>query len=518
MLNSLTAASLGILLACIALPLHAADEHRATTAKEAAEFADEVLYVAGHISDDYFIEISKGELVESTVHGLYRRRGAQDVPAEFEERLRTVGAMKDKDLLDLLIAVRKDLETLQRQGGSLYFGLNDLSEDRYLDLALEEMVRPLDGRTELHYGVRKFILEPFPQWAGLGVRLRSDAATGMPQVVTPSLGGQAYDKGLRAGDLVTQITLDNDAFGKPLQPPKVISTKGLTAGAALTELSGQAGTRVRLTVRRPGEEKAKEVALTREYVKDETVLGARRNQDDHWDYWVDASKKLAYIRLSGLGYNTADELGKTLDVLQHEKLKGLVLDLRFNKTGLMTAAVDASDLFIDDGVIVSIRARGRTIDTIKVKHEGKRAKFPVVCLVNGETAGSGEVVAACLQDHQRAVLMGERTQGACGIQGNLHLSEGKADKLVLTRASLYRPSGKRLYRAHTPDANDDEWGVTPEPKYLVSLPAEERRRLADSLDRQTFILPRDQYAKATVAEFTDRQLGKAVDYLRSCGD
>jgi carboxyl-terminal processing protease len=518
MLKNLAAALLGILLPCIALPLCAADEHRAASPKETAEFADAILHVAGHISDDYFIEISKGELVESTIRGLYRRRGAPDIPAEFEERLRSVGPMKDEGFRSLLIAVRKDLETLQKQGGSLYFGLDDLSNDRYVDLALEEMIRPLDGKTELHYGVRRFILEPFPQWQGVGVRLRSDAATGMLQVVTPSLGGPAYDKGLRAGDLILQITLDHDAFGRSLQPPKVISPKGLTAGAALTELWGQAGRQVRLTVQRPGEEKAKEISLTREHVVEETVLGVRRKEDDHWDYWVDSSKKLAYIHLSGLGYKTADELGKALAILQREKMKGLILDLRFNKTGLMNAAVDVSDLFIEDGVIASIRARGRILETIRAKHEGKRLEFPIVCLVNAETAGYGEVIAACLQDHQRAILMGERTQGACGIQGTLHLSNGKADKLVLTRASLYRPSGKRLYRTHTPDANDDEWGVFPEPKYLVPLASEERRRLADSLGRQTFILPRDQYGMANGPPFTDRQLEAALAYLRSRDD
>jgi hypothetical protein len=123
MLKCFVAAWLGILLACMAIPLHAADEHRAASPKETAEFADVILDVVGQISDRYFVEISKGELIESTVRGLYRRRGASDIPAEFAERLRTVGAMKDDDFRGLLISVRKDLETLQRQGGSLYFGL-----------------------------------------------------------------------------------------------------------------------------------------------------------------------------------------------------------------------------------------------------------------------------------------------------------------------------------------------------------------------------------------------------------
>ena len=111
--------------------------------------------------------------------------------------------------------------------------------------------------------------------------------------------------------------------------------------------------------------------------------------------------------------------------------------------------------------------------------------------------------------------MGERTLGDCGIRVLTFLSNEPASFLLITRGSFFRPDGKKLYKAHIPGIDDDEWGVTPDPKYFLRLPAEERQTLADRLDRQTFIPPSDQYGRQNGSAFKDRQLQMALEYLRS---
>lgn len=231
---------------------------------------------------------------------------------------------------------------------------------------------------------------------------------------------------------------------------------------------------------------------------------------------------MAYIRIARFAdkdwneWDTPGDLTEALDALQKDGLKGMVLDLRFCKGGMLTSAVDCSELFLKmDSLVTVNRSRRHGPEEIRTKHEGKFLGFPIVCLVNGETARSAGLFAACLQDNRRAVVMGERTVGDCGVRVLRMLTNDPASDLLITRGSFFRPNGKKLYKAHIPGFDDDEWGVTPDPKYLLRLPAEERQTLADHLDRQTFIPPSDQYGKQSGSPFKDRQLQMALEYLRS---
>ncbi len=231
---------------------------------------------------------------------------------------------------------------------------------------------------------------------------------------------------------------------------------------------------------------------------------------------------MAYLRIARFAskdwdeWDTPGDLTEALNALLKDGLKGLVLDLRFSKGGLLTSAVDSSELFLkNDSVVTVIRSRGHGPEEIRTKHEGKFLGLPIVCLVNGETVSGAELFAACLQDNRRAVVMGERTAGECGIRALRFLSNEPASFLLVTRGSFFRPNGKKLYKAHIPGFDDDEWGVTPDPKYLLRLPAEERQALADHLDRQTFIPPADRYGKQNGSPFKDRQLQMALTYFRS---
>jgi carboxyl-terminal processing protease len=470
-----------------------------------AEFVELVLKAAAMLHDGYVVEIPRGDLIEWTIRGLYGRLNAR-MPHEIEDRLGKVSGMNREEFRSLLLDVRRNVGTER-----------ELSGDRYLDLALEEMTRRLDNETWVYYPDQK---EYSIAWiaVGVGLRLTSDPSTGLPQVVTPYLDGPAYKAGIRAGDLITQVTLPEERGGEPLQEPLVFSTKSQSLTHVINHITGKEGTRVRLTVQRPGVDTPTEYALVRVRMEEETVFGYRRQPDDRWDYWVDADAKLAYIRLAGFKRETAKDLGRVLAVLQKEKPKGLVLDLRFNPGGYLDSAIDVSDLFIDDGRIVTVRQRGARDQPFYGRHEGSYLDFPMVCLVNGETARTSEMVAACLQDHKRAVLMGERSKGVCAIPLDLRLSDLAI--LHFTHALFYRPSGKKLHRmqVQVPGAEEDEWGVTPEQEYLLRLPTVERKVLAQQLERQTYIFPPERYAKETARLANDRQLEMAVAYLRSHGE
>ncbi len=470
-------------------------------------FAEPLLAVATELSQEYYEPIPLGRLIQWSVRGLYRRVG-RDVSPEIGERLQWAGALKPNELRDLLADVREEV----LNPDSRHY-IEKMSDDLLFNLAFEAMCARLDEGTRLLYGGPRLNTEPLGQPSGVGLRLRADPSTGLIEVVTPIFGGPAYKAGLRAGDLITQITpLDS-------QHPQAASTKGMSAAATSRRLMGKLETKIRVTARRPGEAKEKEYTLVRDLAGEEAIAGVRRQADDRWNYWLDADKKIAYVRIvrpttrDGIP-EYDDDINETLAALDKNGLKGLILDLRFARDGLFSAAVEVSDLLIDDGVIASIRSRGRTVETLTGKHEGSRLNFPVVCLVNGKTARVAEVVAACLQDHHRAVVMGERTMGDCLIRNIRDFSP--LGKFRIATGGLYRPDGRKLYRTRPCDGQDDEWGVTPDAKYVFTLTPKERDELADDLDRQTFIRPHEQ-APADKARMKDRQLEMALAYLRSHG-
>ena len=152
-----------------------------------------------------------------------------------------------------------------------------------------------------------------------------------------------------------------------------------------------------------------------------------------------------------------------MEDLKKRKLRGLILDLRFNPGGLLSSAIEVSNLFISKGRIVSTKGRN-TPERIWDAHGSDAFEgFPMVVLVNRYSASASEIVSACLQDHQRAVIIGERTWGKGSVQNIIELEDGSS-ALKLTTASYRRPSGKNIHRF--PDAKDtDEWGVMPDLGY-----------------------------------------------------
>jgi carboxyl-terminal processing protease len=189
-----------------------------------------------------------------------------------------------------------------------------------------------------------------------------------------------------------------------------------------------------------------------------------------------------------------------------------VLDLRFNPGGLLTVAREITDLFIDDGLIVTIRPREGAEDQLRGFSGDDHLNFPMVCLVNGGSASGSEIVAAALQDHHRAVIMGERSYGKGSVQNVLPFGGGE---IKMTTASFWRPSGKNLNKSSTKGRDEDEWGVMPDKGYDLPLSRKETDDLEEHMEDQEVILAGgSKPVKKTNPDFKDRQLDMALTYLR----
>ena len=163
-----------------------------------------------------------------------------------------------------------------------------------------------------------------------------------------------------------------------------------------------------------------------------------------------------------------------LDELKPHKVRGLVLDLRFNPGGLLRSAIEVCNLFISSGRIVSTKGRNTPEHVWDAQGNAIFEGVPMVILVNHYSASASEIVSACLQDHKRAVVMGERTWGKGSVQNIIELEDGRS-ALKLTTAAYKRPSGKNIHRF--PDSKDkDEWGVMPDLGYELGLGDQETRQ------------------------------------------
>jgi C-terminal peptidase prc len=470
----------------------------------ARNFAAKVIHASQLVSKEYVKEVSQGELVASAVRGLYSRID-EKVPADIKKRLDQAKGLKEEELTNLLTDVRERLGKRE-----------DLASHKDIDFALQRMMGPLDPYTTYidPETLAQFRREMGGNFTGIGVQIRPDTATHQLLVVTPIKDSPAYKAGMKTGDIITQIRREVDSEGKALATPEVIATKGLPISDAVKKIVGKPGTKVKLTVERESVDKPIEFEIRRGVVEVESVLGHQRKADDSWDFLIDPDSRIAYVRLTQFSKYTERDLDRVLKQLKKSGgIKGFILDLRFNPGGLLTSAVNISDMFVDDGLIVTIKPRVGRETPYFGEHENSHLDFPMVCLINGHSASGSEIVSACLQDHGRARVMGERSYGKGSVQNIQPFEEGE---IKLTTASFWRPSGKNLNKSSTKGKEDEDWGVTPDKGYVLSLSPKERDELEDHLRKQEIIPRRDLPPKeGTTEEFKDGQLDMALKYLRN---
>jgi carboxyl-terminal processing protease len=346
-------------------------------------------------------------------------------------------------------------------------------------------------------------------FGGIGVQVGLDRTSGALVVTTPLVGTPAYEAGILAGDQIVKID------GRALD--------SMRTNDAVEMIQGEVGTPVTLSVIHEGQKKAVDIPVRRAVIKIETVLGDRRKADQptEWDFVIDKDKKIAYIRLVEFDKPTADTLQQVLAKLEAEGVRALVLDLRNNPGGLLTSAVAVADLFLTSGRIVSTKGRTVPERDYDAKLDGTlfepAAEHPVAVLMDKYSASASEIVAAALQDHNRAVIVGERSFGKGSVQ-NVYTMEDRT-ALRLTTQRYFRPSGKNIHRF--PDSKEsDEWGVSPNPGFVVKQTDEERyqfllgRRKRDVVHGKPGAAPPDDKKDGKSPAFVDKVLDRALEYLR----
>jgi len=380
--------------------------------------------------------------------------------------------------------------------------VKDVSRRQLVEAAVRGMLSELDPYSNYisPEQLDRFKTGVEAEFGGVGIQVSVE--DGHLKVVSPLVGTPAYRAGMMAGDHIVEIA------GQ--------TTKGITIDEAVRRMKGKVGTEVAIKVIHPNTTTPEAIKLKREIIRVETVLGDNRNTDDSWNWMYDEEKKIGYVRLTAFARHTAEELRGALDKLIEQGVEGLVLDLRFNPGGLLSSAIEVSDMFVDDGRIVSTEGKNAIPKTWDAHKKGTFKDFPMAVLINRYSASASEIVSGCLQDHDRAVVVGERTWGKGSVQNIVELEEGSS-ALKLTTAGYRRPSGKNIHRFKD-SKEEDEWGVSPNEGFAIKLSGPEMKLLdkhwreRDIVRKQETEEP-DSSDDGQESDFVDTQLKRSLEYL-----
>lgn len=297
--------------------------------------------------------------------------------------------------------------------------VEEVSDKDLIESAINGMLSSLDPHSGYldEQSFKNMTEQTKGKFGGLGIEVTMDS--GLVKVVSPIDDTPAFRAGIKSGDYITDID------GK--------SVIGLTLSEAVEKMRGKPGTKIKLIIRRTNE-KPFDVTLKREEIKIQSVKNETFGDE------------IIYIRISSFNETTdkmvIDAINKNKAKLKNN-LKGIVIDVRNNPGGLLDQAINVSDLFLEEGEIVSTRSRNEA-DTIKFNaKEGDIAKnLPIVVLINNGSASASEILAGALQDHKRAIIMGEKSFGKGSVQTVVPL--GKNNAMRFTTARYYTPSGTSI--------------------------------------------------------------------------
>jgi len=254
------------------------------------------------------------------------------------------------------------------------------------------------------------------EFGGLGIEVTMEA--GVVKVITPIDDTPAARAGVKAGDYIVRIN------GEQVQ--------GKTLMEAVNLMRGPVNTSIKITIRRKGLRKAKIFEITREIIEIKSVVAKV------------VDNKVGYLRLRAFNENSSNQLIDEISKIEkNKKLVGYILDLRNNPGGLLSQAVKISDFFLNDGEIVSTKGRKSRENRKFFARKGDKIKGkPLIVLINNGSASASEIVAGALQDHKRALLLGEATFGKGSVQSIIPLRNRGAIRLTVSK--YYLPSGKSI--------------------------------------------------------------------------
>lgn len=422
---------------------------------------------------------------------------ARKVIEALEKRIRK--QQEDLELLKLFAASLAEIERSYVQ---------KVDRRRLIEAAIEGMLHDLDRYSDYipPEELESFQSDIESEYGGIGIRVVKEADEDYIRVTTPIYGSPSYLAGVQSGWQIIRIGPE--------------SAKGFSVPQAIEKMKGKIGSEVSVTFRDPAAAKEYPLKLKRSLVHVQTVLGDQRKPDDRWDFFLHREDlqdlNIGYVRITSFGRQTVQELKQAVRELLDGGMQGLILDLRFNPGGLLPAAIETCDLFVDRGLIVRTESRERGSRKWVARKTGSLTGFPLAVLVNGRSASASEIVAACLKDAQRATIVGQRTFGKGSVQNIVLLENGKS-AMKLTTAAYFRPNGKNISRLakHT---ETDDWGVRPTKGYEVILDSEEEQKYFQNRQQRDIILPKESRGTKPPEEFEkfeDRQLNRAIDAIKN---
>ena len=343
----------------------------------------------------------------------------------------------------------------------------NIDSEQLFQAAMEGVFRKLDDRSEFiePSQLRNYERDFKKEFAGIGVELDAELSSGEIVVVAPVYGGPAWQAGIRSGDRIISV--------------EGIETRGRNLSEIVAQFRGEVGSQVELCIRKQGvglndRSVIQDVTLSRQNITIESVRGDRRLPSGKWDWWLEGDPNIAYLRISHFSKRTDTEVAALIEKLVFKQPpRGLVIDLRGNSGGILEGGIALCNLFLEDGLIAAVtndrsnNSNGKQLQQKWTATAGQVLKgVPIAVLVDEFTASVAEIVAACLQDHKRATIVGSRTFGNASVQTITTLSSGPG-AIRLTTNEYQRPSGTSLNRLST-SIESDAWGVRPDSNFAFS--------------------------------------------------
>jgi carboxyl-terminal processing protease len=288
------------------------------------------------------------------------------------------------------------------------------------------------------------------EFTGIGVEISK--ADGLLRAASLLPDTPAYNSGMDAGDIIEAINGEK--------------TKDMSINCAVSKITGPAGTKVVLTIRRDNEEKAQDIELTRAKIIVPTTRGWSRDDRSGWQYFVDPNYHIGYVRVTNFSATTSADLDGTLRSLEGEGMDALILDLRYNFGGFLQSAAEVTDMFVDKGVMVSTQPRVG-LPTWEAAHKkDTHPNYPLVILINAASASASEIVAGALADkiYSRATLVGQQSYGKGSVQ-TVTDYPGDGAQLKYTMAYYHLPGGEKVKEHYAMEKlGRKDWGIMPNVK------------------------------------------------------